>query len=41
MERYLTPDCLLAITFTITAIISGAMVAWTYTEPGKRWLKAL
>lgn len=32
---------MLALTFTITAIIAGAFFAWTYTKPGKKWLENL
>ncbi len=31
----------LDVTFTVFAIISGCFLAWTYTKPGKKWLKSL
>ena len=27
--------------FFVTAVISGLFLAWTYTKPGKKWLKEL
>lgn len=31
----------LEIWLTLTAIISGGLLAWTYTKSGKKWLKNL
>ena len=31
----------LAWFFLIGCIISGSFLAWTYTKPGKKWLKEL
>jgi len=31
----------LTLILLITAIISGGLVAWSYTKPGKKWLKSL
>jgi hypothetical protein len=31
----------LGVIFTITAIISGRLLAWTYTKSGKKWLSDL
>ena len=27
--------------FVVGTIISGSFLAWTYTKPGKKWLKEL
>lgn len=29
------------VIFGMIAIVGWSLVAWTYTEPGKRWLKTL
>lgn len=31
----------LTFIFLITAVVSGGLVAWTYTKSGKKWLKNL
>ena len=31
----------LALFFMIGSIITGLFLAWTYTKPGKKWLKEL
>lgn len=31
----------LSLMFTVGAIIIGAIIAWTYTKPGKKWLEDL
>jgi len=31
----------LTVIFMIAAIISGGLVAWSYTKSGKKWLKSL
>ena len=32
---------ILGVIFTITAIVSGELLAWTYTKSGKKWLSNL
>ncbi len=32
---------MLALVFTISLIVAGGFLAWTYTKPGKKWLKEL
>ena len=32
---------ILGVIFTITAIVSGGFLAWTYTKSGKKWLSNL
>ena len=31
----------LALFFLIGSVIGGCFLAWTYTKPGKKWLKEL
>ena len=31
----------LALFFMITSIVVIALIAWSYTKPGKKWLKEL
>jgi len=31
----------LILTYQITCAVVGAFLAWTYTKPGKKWLKNL
>lgn len=31
----------LTLTYIICSIVAGAFLAWTYTKPGKKWLKNL
>lgn len=31
----------LTLFFTLTAIVAGSFLAWTYTKPGKKWLANL
>ena len=31
----------LALFFLITSIVVVALIAWTYTKPGEKWLKEL
>ena len=31
----------LALFFMITSIVVIALIAWSYTKPGKKWLKKL
>lgn len=31
----------LEVIFLITAIVSGGLVAWTFTKRGKKWLESL
>lgn len=31
----------LGIIFLITSVVGGALVAWSYTKSGKKWLESL
>lgn len=31
----------LTVIFLVTSAVGGALVAWSYTEPGKKWLEDL